>query len=220
MHRTLDSLKSLIADRYDDLPVCRPLPEKGSLTCRPDDEDRMFRNAMVDVRPLSKNRCLDSTSRCTRHSSQADGDVLEVMGALQRLVETGDGFVVASTPEYMEGTGPEIPAMLSRRLHRGDFAIQAHIDLHGLTARQARPVFDGFLEEAIAAGKRTVLIVHGRGLSSHRGPVLKECVRNWLSRSAWRRRVLAFASARSCDGGAGATVVLLRDRPLQRSRRK
>ena len=106
----------------------------------------------------------------------------------------------------------------ARRLHAGEFSIQGYIDLHGLTAEEARSAFDGFLSDAITAGKRAVLIIHGRGLSSPHQPVLKTKVREWLSSCHWRKRILAFSSARSVDGGTGATYVLLRERPFTRGR--
>jgi DNA-nicking Smr family endonuclease len=49
---------------------------------------------------------------------------------------------------------------------------------------------------------------------------LKTQVIGWLSRGPWRKWVMAYASARSCDGGTGATYVLLRSRPLTRRYRK
>jgi len=65
-----------------------------------------------------------------------------------------------------------------------------------------------------------VMIIHGRGLSSPSEPVLKTRVFQWLQSGPWRKWVMAFASARWCDGGAGATYVLLRKRPLARRHRK
>jgi DNA-nicking Smr family endonuclease len=66
-----------------------------------------------------------------------------------------------------------------------------------------------------------ILIIHGRGLSSPAGPVLKTKVIQWLTTGPWRRWVMAFASARLCDGGAGATYVLLRRQPTtKRFKRK
>jgi DNA-nicking Smr family endonuclease len=79
---------------------------------------------------------------------------------------------------------------------------------------------EGFLGEAIASGKRAVLVVHGRGLSSPGKPILKAKVLEWLIYGPWRKWVIAFASARPCDGGAGATYVLLRRRPSTRRFRK
>ena len=84
----------------------------------------------------------------------------------------------------------------------------------------ARDAFLGFMETAIASGKRAVLIVHGRGLSSPVAPVLKGKVFSWLTRGSIRKWVIAFTSARSCDGGAGATYVLLRLRPVTKRYRK
>ena len=139
-----------------------------------------------------------------------DVDTLIRLVADRQLRDLGEGFVVALTPEYMEGRARRVPQHLLCRLHRGDFAIQAHIDLHGLTVRQARPALDGFLRGCLNSGKRAVLVVHGRGLSSPRKPVLKGRVAAWLSRSPWSKWVLAYCSARQCDGGAGATYVLLR----------
>ena len=56
-----------------------------------------------------------------------------------------------------------------------------------------------------------MLIVHGRGLNSKdQVPVLKTRLAQWLARGSWARLVLAFTSARPCDGGAGALYVLLR----------
>jgi DNA-nicking Smr family endonuclease len=54
-------------------------------------------------------------------------------------------------------------------------------------------------------------VVHGRGLhSKDQLPVLKEALRTWLSTARFARHVLAFATARPADGGAGAVYVLLR----------
>ena len=67
--------------------------------------------------------------------------VAEAYRQLKKLVETGAGFVIRHTAEYMQG-GPEwIPPELFRRIHGGHFSIQAHVDLHGLNryaAREAR----------------------------------------------------------------------------------
>jgi DNA-nicking Smr family endonuclease len=81
-----------------------------------------------------------------------------------------------------------------------------------LSAAQAKEAFGDFLNEAIRSGKRAVLIIHGRGISSPGEPVLKNKVSEWLTRSHWRKWVIAFTSAQSYDGGAGATYVLLRHR--------
>jgi DNA-nicking Smr family endonuclease len=144
----------------------------------------------------------------------------DVLRRLDELVQSGNGFIVADTPEYHEGLGHRVHPTATRHLHGGRFSIQAHIDLHGLSAPEAERAVDGFLREAIRSGKRAVLVVHGRGLSSPRRPILKAKVRDWLTRGTWRKWVMAFTSARLCDGGTGATYVLLRQRPVTRQLRK
>jgi DNA-nicking Smr family endonuclease len=80
-----------------------------------------------------------------------------------------------------------------------------------MIAAQAKGAVDAFLEASVRAGHRCVLIVHGRGLNSKdQVPVLKERLKSWLARGSAARRVLAFTTARPCDGGAGALYVLLR----------
>ncbi len=36
----------------------------------------------------------------------------------------------------------------------------------------------------------------------------------WLASEPWQKWVIAFSSARLCDGGAGAAYVILRQRPV------
>ncbi len=188
----------------------------------PADEYRLFQAEMADVTPLVRDR-IPPKEPSSRPGSMTDADGKhpqaldpaedrETLRRLTALVETGSGFIVRHTPEYMEGRHPEAPAAVIDRLHRGDFSVQNHLDLHGMTRREAAPALDAFLCHAVERGFRTVLLVHGRGLSSPREPVLKQYVRQRLMSRRWRGQVLAFASARLCDGGAGAVYVLLRER--------
>ena len=185
-------------------------------------EESAFREAMEGVKPIVKDK---HHAQKTHLVNQPDHLVhepeQEVMQHLNNLVKYGEGFIISKTSEYMEGTGRDIPPEFAERLHRGDFSIQTHIDLHGMGAAQAKDTFENFLNEAIRSGKRAVLIIHGRGISSPGEPVLKNKVSEWLTRSHWRKWVIAFTSAQSYDGGAGATYVLLRHRlTSNRSREK
>lgn len=140
----------------------------------------------------------------------------ECLRKMRELVSHGRGFVIADTQEYIEGTGYNVHSGVAGRLHRGDFAVQGHIDLHGFLPFDAGEAFDGFMKQALRKGWRTVLIIHGRGLSSPEEPVIKNRVIELLQSHRWKKWVIAYASARSCDGGTGATYVLLRQRPSAR----
>jgi DNA-nicking Smr family endonuclease len=102
------------------------------------------------------------------------------------------------------GIGPDV----LRKLRRGEWVIQDHLDLHGARVDEARELLAAFLREAVRRGLRCVRIVHGKGLGSKdRQPVLKGKARVWL---AQREEVIAFCQARPAEGGSGALVVLLR----------
>jgi DNA-nicking Smr family endonuclease len=139
---------------------------------------------------------------------------------LKKLVRYGTGFVVSLTPEYIEGTAQDVNPAMAHRLHRGDFSIQDHIDLHGMRVHEAHEAFNAFLKKSTISGKRAVLVIHGRGLSSPAKPVLKSNVYRWLTTSPWHKWVIAFTSARLCDGGTGACYILLRRKPLTKKYRK
>ena len=183
-------------------------------------EKALFLEAMADVEPIHRGDRLEPAIMSRVFTGPGNDTDTETLQRLNNLLESGEGFVVANTPEYIEGTGYHIHPEIAKRLHRGDFSIQSHIDLHGLGVEDARDAFENFLKDAVTTGKRAVLVVHGRGLSSANQPVLKTKVIEWLTRGPWRKWVIAFSSARSCDGGAGASYVLLRQRPVTRRQRK
>jgi DNA-nicking Smr family endonuclease len=189
-------------------------------TSAPMDESELFLEAMADVEPIHREDRLEPDGISCISIDSGNDSKDETIQRLSNLVNSGEGFVVADTPEYIEGTGYNIHPEISKRLHRGDFSIQSYIDLHGFGVEDARKVFENFFKDSITTGKRAVLVVHGRGLSSPDRPVLKTKVIEWLTRGPWRKWVIAFSSARSCDGGTGATYVLLRRRPLTRRHRK
>jgi DNA-nicking Smr family endonuclease len=192
-----------------------PPPQK-KIETEPSD-DQIFSEAMKGVNPISRERSVPERpvkiSFREKTACRLEDDDL---ARLAKLVDSGEGFVVSATPEYMEGTGYNVSRGFARRLHEGDFAISAHLDLHGMRVETARVEFESFMKASYLAGKRAVLVIHGRGLSSPGEAILKNKVRQWLGLSYWRKRVLAYASAQSHDGGAGATYVLFRERPVSK----
>ena len=102
------------------------------------------------------------------------------------------------------GVSPDIP----RKLYRGEWTVQAHIDLHGLFVDEARDAVANFLREARIRGFRCLRIVHGKGYGSVGGQsILKEMVRRWLKQ---RDEVMSFVQAPPNDGDSGAVIVLLK----------
>jgi DNA-nicking Smr family endonuclease len=183
----------------------------------------IFEEAMVGVKKICRSNCTVPDQSIIKHSKSdksLDCDEYESLIQLNELIKYGTGFVVSLTPEYVEGTANKVSPEVARRLHQGYYSIQAHFDLHGLGVNDAHQAFDEFLNKSIIAGKRAVLIIHGRGLSSPAKPILKTKVYQWLTVAPWHKWVIAFSSARLCDGGTGATYILLRQQPLTKRFRK
>ena len=182
----------------------------------PELDEELFRKAMEGVTPISRDNYVERIFQIRLPEGSKNKDDAEVLTKLRNLVKYGIGFNVSDTPEYIEGTGYNVHPAVARRLHQGDFSMQAYVDLHGLRVDDAKEVFEEFLKWAVTTGKRGVLIIHGRGLSSPSEPILKNKVVEWLTRGLWRKWIIAYSSARRCDGGAGATYVLLRQRPISK----
>jgi DNA-nicking Smr family endonuclease len=173
------------------------------------DEREVFRRAMRDVRPLpqaavelpvAKPR---SRTRVTARFARAERAAV-LAESLQAPPRDAD----VATGEELSYRRPGVQEAVLRKLRRGEFRTDAHIDLHGLTAVEAEAALRSFLLEALRANAGCVRIVHGKGLrSGNSGPVLKQMVNHLLPRLD---AVVAFAGARQVDGGAGATLVLLK----------
>src|SRR5690606_31507073 len=67
-----------------------------------------------------------------------------------------------------------VPENVLVKLRRGYYAVDAEVDLHGLTGAQAKAALREFLTDALRRRMTCVRIVHGKGKrSGPRGPVLK-----------------------------------------------
>lgn len=135
----------------------------------------------------------------------------EVLRDLDRVVRGETPFPLQDTDEYLEGAVSGLDPRVLRRLHRGEFTLQADLDLHGKDSETARGLVARFITDCHDRGLRCVRIVHGRGRNSPGGvPILKSRLPRWLARSPSRNVVLGYTSAHPRDGGGGATYVLLR----------
>ena len=98
-----------------------------------------------------------------------------------------------------------------RRLARGTIAIDARIDLHGLTAARARKRLTGFLAGAAQARNKWVLVITGKGRGGD--GVLRREVPFWIGQPPLDRLVIAYEPAAAAHGGDGALYLRLRTRP-------
>jgi DNA-nicking Smr family endonuclease len=170
-----------------------------------EDDARLFREAIGDVRRIETAPIATQTPRPAPRARMLEADEAAVPGELLDM---------AFDPALME-VGEELsflqdgyPPKLLKQLKRGHFSVQDDLDLHHMNAAAAQASIADFLADARRQGLRCVRIVHGKGLrSKSAGPVLKALTDRLLRR---RADVIAFASARPALGGTGAVVVLLK----------
>jgi len=193
-------------------PPPPPKPAAAPSPPAPVDDPTLFARAMAGVKalPHGPDERVGNAPRPAR-PPDPNSEEAEALAVLSDLVSGTAAFDISDTDEYVEGAVVGLDPRLVRKLRRGDFAWQRWIDLHGLTQPDARIAVEGFMLDAFRDGLRCVLIVHGKGMNSKdQTPVLKERMKTWLARGRVGKLVLAFASARQVDGGAGALYVLLR----------
>ncbi len=117
-------------------------------------------------------------------------------------------------PTLHPGAAPDVDRATATRLRKGEMAIDATLDLHGLTQKEAHAALLGQIARAHALGQRCLLVITGKGgkLDKDGGTtgVLRANMPRWLNEQPARAHVLAFAQARPRHGGEGALYVLLR----------
>jgi DNA-nicking Smr family endonuclease len=167
----------------------------------------LFEFAMKDVKALGWSAVpLHARPPVEIQTQDEEQDALR---ALEQFLRHDDE--IENTGEYIEGSVHPRGRIYLHDLRSGRFSVQAHLDLHGLNQQEARFVLEEFLLESVRRGFTCVRVIHGRGRHSDKDqPILKENIQKWLCTRRMSRRVVAYTSARRCDGGGGAVYVLLR----------
>lgn len=193
----------------------------------------MVRRPPRGLRPDEQALWQKVTEKATRlHPAQSTADAQKQSLSKPKTPKTPlSGFRVgqtAKTPAQRHDLAPNIAEHVARqpvamdrnrftKMKRGRLAPEARIDLHGMTMAQANPALIRFILDAVADGRRLVLVITGKGKSrSDDGPiperngVLRHQVPHWLKSGVLRPHVLQISEAHLKHGGQGAYYVYLR----------
>ncbi len=174
-------------------------------------ENISFSEAMKGVRAIDRSNTRvvmrQNIKRSTRNNME------EPKSQLEKALDESYTFNVTNLPEYMEGYAEHVSPLTMEKLRNGEFSIQKTLDLHGHNKTEAQKLFEDFIKDAVRLQLNCVKVIHGRGLKSPGTPVLKKSLTKWIIRAMNRKWILAFASCRMCDGGPGATYILLKKKP-------
>jgi DNA-nicking Smr family endonuclease len=169
----------------------------------PDDDAALFREAIGPVRRIEVEDAGATRVRPKAAARMRARDEADALRESRHLPASAAAFDGSEPLSYRRD---EIPPRTLRRLAAGQYAVQDEVDLHHLPSLEAERLLKGFLTRARDEGRHCVRVIHGKGLRSESGPVLKAMVDGLLRH---RGDVLAFASAPPAQGGTGAVLVLL-----------
>lgn len=130
---------------------------------RPSNEDLAAFLAAVDgATPLPKpNRISFEAPRPSPRPRQRERDEAAVLDELLHApLEIDDWLDLGGADSFLRSG---LPRSMLRDLRRGRWSIQDHVDLHGLNRHQAHEQVMLFIAASLAAGRRCLRIVHGRG---------------------------------------------------------
>jgi DNA-nicking Smr family endonuclease len=167
------------------------------------DDAALFRDAIGDVRRIDIAPSAAAKPPPKPTARMRLRDEAEALRESRHLPASAAAFAGGEPLSFRRD---EVPPRTLKRLGAGLYAVQDELDLHHLPAAEAERLLKGFLTHARDEGHACVRVIHGKGLRSEAGPVLKAMVDGVLRH---RGDVLAFASAPAAQGGTGAVLVLL-----------
>ena len=204
LKKTIDAVKNLAITENN----------AKNVSC-PDDEE-LFRREMKGVREIGEFRKIPVAQRRVMPAPKQRDSEKETLKILEDISKGRRPIRLEDTQEYVEWVNSVYSSTpIARKLHEGYFAIQDFLDLHGFTVDEAEAHIDDFLRRSLLNGLRCIKIIHGRGLKSPQGPILKETLVGWLS-GRYRKNIIAFVTARRCDGGLGALYIMLKQHRLKK----
>jgi len=167
-------------------------------------ESALFRASIGAVKPIETNTVLLKPDQKPRPIPKFQA--LERVDPLQQAVT--DPLETLFQEDKVAFIAPGLQKNVLKKLRKGYYGLDADIDLHGLSSRDAQQQLLRFLHGCVEDGYRCVQIIHGKGYNSpDLQPVLKNDLNLWLRQ---HKDVLAFCSTPPKAGGTGALYVLLK----------
>ena len=131
-----------------------------------------------------------------------------------------------SWTELEVGNTDNLDRNTAERFRKGAYPVEATLDLHGRTEKEAFSAMEDFIKNSYLQGHRRVLIITGKGIKSEDEPwyeakgVLREALPAWLNSPNIRPFILSICPAGRDEGGSGAMSILLKRQRDPKSIRK
>lgn len=170
----------------------------------------LFREMMADVAPLEQDTVL------TEKKHQITESQLARQVAAQSLSDSDPEYLsldyarMVKPDDMLDFKRDGVQDGVIRKLRLGKYDIQARLDLHRKSLKEARDEVLSFLKQCQRMDIRTALIVHGKGERSAPPALMKSFVASWLIQIS---DVMGYHSALRQHGGNGALYVMLKKSP-------
>lgn len=166
----------------------------------------MFEQAVQGSKPLAQRKVRLNAPKVISHRR------IEQPEDVPSFFDGGDPREEVQADDSIAYNRDGIPHKTLRKLKKGQYNIDAVLDLHRRTIEEARLAVNHFLHNCLKNGDRCILIVHGKGRPDAL-PILKNQINHWLRQA---EPVLAFCSATPRHGGQGAVYILLKSTKQER----
>ncbi|WP_217516800.1 DNA endonuclease SmrA [Vibrio metschnikovii] len=180
----------------------------------PNDDLELFQQMMDDVKPLAHD-----VAQLNKPHTITEAQLAKRQAAITLSTQEPDSLSIDCAPmlkpdDIIEYKKAGIQDGVYKKLRLGKYPLQARLDLHRKTLKQARDEVIHFIAQCIKMDLRTVLIVHGRGERSTPQALMKSFVASWLTQID---EVQCAHSAQRFHGGSGAVYLLLKKSKNQKS---
>lgn len=174
------------------------MPKKTKIS---EEDLAAFHQAMRGTKQLKQNKIRLASPQKQRKTHHTTSEFPS------HYISEADDVHAVGGEEFIAYKQEGISNKTLRKLRKGQYNVEAILDLHGMSAEEAMAALDQFLQQCSRKGIRVVLIIHGKGQHSQEEPILKNKLNRWLRTID---SVLAFCSATPKHGSRGASYVLLR----------
>lgn len=170
----------------------------------------LFREMMADVAPLAQDKV-----QVTQKHQVSEAQLARRLAA-QNLSDSDPEYLsldyakMLKPDDMVEFKRSGVQDGVFRKLRLGKYDLQARLDLHRKSLKEAREEVLNFLRQCQRMDIRTVIIVHGKGEKSNPPAMMKSFVATWLEQIT---DVMCFHSALRQHGGNGALYVMLKKSP-------
>lgn len=176
-----------------------------------EDEQQLFRDAVSDVKPLSKSQNIipEPQQKIIEKKPEKIKKIISRKTPEEKpIFHFNEKHNTVFGDDVISHAKSGLQHKRFTQLKQGKIKTEATLDLHEHTSDEALIAVDDFLARCQQRGMRSVCIIHGKGhFSADNTPVLKNLLNQYLRQHP---RVIAFHSAKNKQGGTGAIYILIK----------